>query len=74
MDHVRSEVARDKLAIAMDIKNAVDHSTKHAHHKHAAGLHVLHEMLVSDLDAAFQQGTPPSKEKVHAIFDRKVGV
>ena len=68
----RSEVAKAKLAIAMDIKNAVGHSIKDGHNAHDPESQGLHELLVSDLDAAFEHSTPPSKEKLHAVFDRKV--
>jgi hypothetical protein len=61
----------NKLAVAMDIKAAVDgHLHKHDHHP--AENRGLHELLVSDLDAEFEKGTPPSREKLVALFDRKV--
>jgi hypothetical protein len=66
---MRSEV-KDQLAVAMDIKTAVD---KH----HMTKDRALHELIVSDLADEFEQGTSggsPSKEKLHALFDRKVSM
>jgi hypothetical protein len=68
----RSETLRDKLAVAMDIKTAVGEHA-HGYERHTAQNGGLHEMLESDLANEFQQSTPPSKDKLHALFDRKVG-
>jgi hypothetical protein len=63
------EALKSKLAIAMDIKTAVD---GHSHKHHNDDNRDLHEIFVSDLADEFHQGTPPSKDKLHALFDCKV--
>lgn len=64
------EAVKSKLAVAMDIKTAVD-GHPHIYEHDTADNRGLQEMLVSDLADEFQQGTPPSKDKLHALFDRK---
>lgn len=64
------EALKSKLAVAMDIKTAVNsHSHTHGNCRIDRG---LHEMLATDIADEFQTGTPPRKDKLHALFDCKV--
>lgn len=62
--------ARESLARAMDIKTAVHNPNEDLHHIHAVEINAVNEMLVDDLSQEFVKGSP-SKERLHALFDRK---
>ena len=63
--------ARESLARAMDIKTVVHQKNEDCCHVHAAANTAVNELLVNDLSCEFESASP-SKERIHALFDRKV--
>jgi hypothetical protein len=64
--------ARDAFATALDIKDAIANGDEHGHHVHAPAARAVRDLLITDLAAQFSEEMAPNKERLRAIFDRKV--
>jgi len=64
--------ARDAFATALDIKDVIANGDEHGYHVHAPAARAVQDLLVTDLAAQFSEGMAPNKERLRAIFDRKV--
>lgn len=63
---------RDAIATALDIKDVIANGDAHGHHVHAPTVSAVRELLVTDLAAQFSEERAPNKERLRAIFDRRV--